>query len=116
MSGRGTSVTVPMHCDRLTVDAPVIASRLRGHTLSVTPLRPEDSSGSTSPTAPPRSTQQPRRCCTPTTARIRLCTGAGREASWEEAMAAKAGAVAAALSAESARHWRSRPAEALRRR
>jgi hypothetical protein len=27
MSRRGTSVTVPMHCDRLAVDAPVIASR-----------------------------------------------------------------------------------------
>jgi hypothetical protein len=27
MSRLGTSVTVPMHCDRLAVDAPVIASR-----------------------------------------------------------------------------------------
>jgi hypothetical protein len=33
MSRRGTSVTVPMHCDRLAVDAPVIASREKRSSL-----------------------------------------------------------------------------------
>jgi hypothetical protein len=40
MSGRGTSVTVPMHCDRLTVDAPVIAPRLEGSHPQRDPFAP----------------------------------------------------------------------------